>query len=59
MSFKDDITVFNIIGLIDMKRMNLSAAKVYSRFMGFIAGMQEKAAQNAINNLQQSLESCM
>ena len=42
-----------------MKRMNLSAAKVYSRFMGFIAGMQEKAAQDAINNLQQSLDYCI
>ena len=59
MSFTDDIIVFNIIGFIDMKRMNLSAAKVYSRFMGFIAGMQEKAAQDAINNLQQSLDYCM
>jgi hypothetical protein len=39
--------------------MNLSAAKVYSRFMSFIEGMWEKAAQDAINNLQQSLEYCM
>jgi hypothetical protein len=31
--------------------MNLSAAKVYSRFMGIIEGMWEKAAQNAINKL--------
>ena len=41
-----------------MKRMNLPAAEVYSRFMGFIAGMQEKAARDAINNLQQSLDYC-
>ena len=39
--------------------MNLSAAKVYSRFMGFISGMQEKAAQDVINNLQQSLDYCI
>ena len=35
---------------IKLKQMNLSAAKVYSRFMGFIEGMREKAAQNAINS---------
>lgn len=42
-----------------MKRMNLSAAKVYSRFMSFIVGMQDKVTQDALDNLQKSLEYCM
>jgi len=42
-----------------MKQMKLSAAKVYSRFMSFIAGMQDKVVQDTVNNLQQSLEYCM
>ena len=41
------VLIFDRIGYIEMKLMNLSAVKVYSRFMGFIAGMQEKAVQDA------------
>jgi regulator of replication initiation timing len=39
--------------------MKLTAAKVYGRFMGFIAGMQNKVVQDSIDNLQKSLEYCM
>jgi hypothetical protein len=41
------------------RRMKLTATKVYGRFMGFIAGVQDKVVQDSIENLQKSLEYCM
>ena len=41
------------------RRMKLTATKVYDRFMGFIAGVQDKVVQDSIENLQKSLEYCM
>jgi hypothetical protein len=34
--------------------MKLTATKVYGRFMGFIAGVQDKVVQDSIENLQKS-----
>ncbi|MDD5728035.1 MAG: integrase core domain-containing protein [Victivallales bacterium] len=41
------------------RKIKLTATKVYGRFMGFIAGVQDKVVQDSIENLQKSLEYCM
>lgn len=38
------------------RKMKLSAAKVYGRFMGFIVGTADKAALDIIENQQKALD---
>ena len=41
------------------RRMKLTPARLYGRFMGFMIGMTDKNAQDIIENQQKAIDYCM